>query len=183
MPFTLTRSILVVIIPGLIALAPWALWVASKIPQFGGLYSTYATLVNASLIGVGIIIGSFIEGAMSHLEVKWDTKCEEQYKVRDNWFDYLAQQFKAEPVGFRYISRLATTMYFELSMMAATPIALLGFAILIYDHSPFWRCIGSVGMVLFALGSIIWFCWQAKCTHKVLCEARKELNERINKIR
>lgn len=179
MPVTLTRSILVVIIPGLVALAPWALWGTSKIEGFEGLYKAYATLINASLIGFAIIVGSIVEGALTHLEVKWDKEREAEYAVKENWFGYLAKQCSAEPVGFRYLSRMATTLYFELSMCVAAPVSLLGLAVLAYDHAPcLWAWLSALCVVL-AFAAAYFFFWQAKCTHKVLCEARKEINARL----
>lgn len=183
MPYTLSRSIMVIIIPGIVALAPWALWVVSKIPNFSSHYSSYATLINSALIGLAIILGSILEGALTHLEVKWDKQCEKEYNVKENWFNYLAQQCAAEPVGFKYISRLATTMYFELSMMAASPIALVGVAVLVFDYAhSSWR-LGGIVLLLFAAAIVAWFYWQAKNTHGVLCEARKELNTRMKNER
>jgi len=179
MPVTLTRSILVVIIPALVALAPWALWVTSKIEGFGDVYKTYATLINASLIGLAIIVGSVFEGALPHLEVRWDKERENEYAVKENWFSYLAKQCSAEPVGFRYLSRMVTTMYFELSMSIAAPVSLLGLAVLAYDHAPcLWAWL-SVVCVMLAFAAAYFFYWQAKCTHKVLCETRKEINARL----
>lgn len=183
MPFTLTRSILVVVIPGLVALGPWSLWVVFKIGNFEELYKSYSILINASLVGVAVIIGSMFEGLLSHLEVRWDKEREQEFKVRDNWFDYLAQQCSAEPVGFRYISRMLTTMYFELSMMVAAPLSLTGIAVLIYDHSPSWRCLGAAALVLLASGAVWFFFREAKSTHGVLCEARKEINSRLKNSR
>jgi len=183
MPVTITRSLLVVIIPGLLALAPWALWFSSKLPGFPEIYKTYAVLINASLLGFGVILGAVIEGAASHLEVRWDKEREIEFKVQKNWFDYLALQPSSEPVGFGYISRMVTTFYFELSMMVASPIALVAGATLIFDHvESLWSRAGIIVLILAAF--LIWFFyWQAKCSHKVLCVARKELNERIRKGR
>jgi hypothetical protein len=179
MPVTLTRSLLVVIIPGLIAIAPWVLWLASKIDGIGELYESYATLIHALMLGLAIIVGSILEGLLSRLEVAWDKEREKRYQVRKNWFDYLAHQFNAEPVGFRYLARLATSMYFELAMMAASALALLGVALLLIEHAEgAWKA-ASLILLLFAVLAAQFFFNQAKATHEVLCEGRKEINARL----
>jgi hypothetical protein len=179
MPVTLTRSLLVVIIPGLIAIAPWMLWLASKIDGIGELYKNYATLLHASMLGLAIILGSIIEGQLSKLEVTWDKEREKTYKVRKNWYDYLAHEFSAEPVGFRYLARMATTMYFELSMMAASAIALLGVALLLIEHAEGpWKGLSLIALLIAVLAAQF-FHNQAKTTHEVLCEGRKEINARL----
>ncbi len=181
MPITLTRSILVVLIPGLVALAPWALWMATQLGNIDALYESYTTLINASLVGAAVIIGSLIQGLVSHLEVKWDKEREEQYQVRENWFAYLAQQCSSEPVGFRYISRMFTTMYFELSMMVAAPLSLVGIAFLIYEHVSSCKTLGAGSFLVLAI-VVVWYLYRAAySTHRVLCEARKELNARLSK--
>jgi hypothetical protein len=151
--------------------------------DFPDLYKTYAVLINASLLGLGVILGAVIEGAASHLEVRWDKEREKEFKVRKNWFDYLALQCPSEPVGFGYISRMVTTFYFELSMMVASPFALVGIAVLIFDHvESMWSLAGIVLLIL-AVSLVRFFYWQAKCSHKVLCDARKELNARLRQNR
>lgn len=183
MPVTLTRSLLVVIIPGLIAIAPWGLWLALRIGHFGELYENYATLINASLIGLAIILGSVLEGRLSRIELTWDREREKKYQVRANWFDYLSQPSAAEPVGFRYIARMATAMYFELAMMAASAIALLGVAILLLEHAEgTWKGASFIALILGVLVARFFYS-QAKDSHEALCEARKEINRRLRRRR
>jgi hypothetical protein len=179
MPVTITRSLLVVIIPGLIAIAPWVLWLALKIDSFGELYKSYAGLLNASVLGLAIILGSILEGLLSNIELTWDREREKKYRVRQNWFDYLAHEFGSEPVGFRYLARMATAMYFELAMMAASAIALLGVALLLIERAEGpWK--GASLIVVIAGGLVAQFFYgQAKATHEVLCEGRKEINARL----
>lgn len=179
MPFTLTRSLLVVLVPGLVALAPWMLLVVSQTEHVDDLYKNYATLIHASLVGAAIILGSMIEGALSHLEVKWDKERDEEYQVRENWFSYLAQQCDNEPVGFRYISRMQTTMYFELAMMTAAPIFLVGVSVLVFQYFLVYQFVAAALFLAFALLSAWHLYREAKCTHEVLCVARKELIARM----
>jgi hypothetical protein len=179
MPFTLTRSLLVIIVPGLVAIAPWALWLASKMEKFDDLYKTYGVLANALLIGLAILIGSVAESALTSLEVRWDREREAAYQVTENWYDYLALQPSHEPVGFRYISRTVTTLYFELSMMVAAPLALLGLSVLVFDKSHRWPWLAPSTLTLLAIFSIVFFYKNAKATHLLLCEVRREIVKRM----
>ena len=156
-PFTLTRSLLVIILPGLVAILPWALWLASKIERLDHLYQTYGVLANALLVGLAILIGSIAESSLTNLEVKWDREREETYQVKENWYAYLALQPSRELVGFRYISRLVTTLYFELSMMVASPLALSGLAVLFADYTYRLGWLAVVALLLLAIGSIVFF--------------------------
>jgi len=86
-----------------------------------------------------------------------------------------------EPVGYRYLSRMVTTLYFKLSMLFAVPIFFLGVAVLSILRSSEYECLilgSSVSLIAIA---IVYFKWQAKCTHRVLCETRHELNRRITR--
>ncbi|MDB5925454.1 MAG: hypothetical protein JWN13_4390 [Betaproteobacteria bacterium] len=133
MPITLTRSLLVILLPGFVALAPWAFWFASKVPKFDQIYKTYDILANAMLVGLAILIGCIIEIIVTHFEARWDKQRDSEFSVHANWYDYLASH-PPEPIGFRYISRRATTLYFELAMVIASPFALTGLAAAYYEN-------------------------------------------------
>src|SRR5689334_11354634 len=96
---------------------------------------------------------------------------------KKNWFDYLAHQTTGEPVGFRHIARLVTTLYFELVMIVAAPIALLGAAVLTWHYrNSYWIFVAYVaGAIIVA----VVFYRQAKVTHETLCRTRKEINTRL----
>jgi hypothetical protein len=175
-PLTITRAVLVILIPGLLTLAPWVLWSVLHYENMSVLYKNYSTLFNVTIIISAIIIGSVIEGLTSRLEVRWDEEREEKYNVDENWYDYLAQQCMAEPVGFKYISSMFNMLYFELSMMVASPIALVGFAFLVYKYI---TASYAIMCGLLAIVSVIFFFKQAKDSHRVLCKARKEINIRM----
>lgn len=175
MPITLTRSLMVILVPGLVALAPWVMFVMYKWPEAAALYNRHSALTNVGLFAAVVICGAIFEGLGSVLEARWDKKREREFEVRENWFAYLARA-TPEPVGHRYISRMATTMYFELSMLFATAIFFgAGGALARLLGLPGWVAFFSLGL---AIAGVFYFHWQAQCTHKVLCEARAELNRR-----
>jgi hypothetical protein len=178
MPTTLTRSLLVVLIPGLVAVAPWLLALEQGVPAALAL-KDFPILGQALLFAATAVAGSIFEGLGTHFEVKWDLEREEEYSVAENWWVYLSRLHDSEPVGHRYLARLATTLYFELSMLFAVPIFLAGSAVLESIRFPTFQCwiVASAPIAIAAATAYFW--WQAKSTHKVLCETRKQLNSRF----
>jgi hypothetical protein len=73
-----------------------------------------------------VIFGAVVESINSYLEVRWDSQREQKYRVRENWYQYLASAFAHEPIEVAYLSRLVTTMYLELALMFSIPVAALG---------------------------------------------------------
>jgi hypothetical protein len=179
MQFALTRSFLVVLLPGLVVVAPWALAIATKFERLDALYKTYGLLINALLIGLAILIGAIVESVVSYIEVGWDYDREAKYGVQENWYRYLASQPAHEPVGYRYMSRMATTLYFELSLMVTTPVSLIGVTVLGYDNTQYFRNEFLLLLLALAAASIVFFNASAWTTHGVLCKTRKELMSRM----
>jgi hypothetical protein len=175
LPLTPTRFLLGVIIPGIVAAAPWLMLVAEIWPDARGFYEKYPILGNGLLFAIVTIVGTVIEGLGSYRESAWDDKLEAEFAVVKNWFAYLAQDSSPEPVGHRYISRLATSLYFELGMMISTPILLVGIAVLgattAFPMSP----IVGLGFVIVAIIVFCFFRKAARDSHRALCRARKEL--------
>lgn len=183
MPTTLTRSLLVVVLPGLLALLPWALWFASRMGGFDDIYEKFPTLVHGVLVALGVLIGSIGESEMTKHEYRWDEELEDKYQVQDNWYAYLADEHEHEPVGFRYISRRVTTMYFELAMSWAAPLAILGTAGFYQENFAGWALIATFALIALAIGANLFFKRCAKQTHDVLCRIRQELIKRMEQTR
>jgi hypothetical protein len=178
MPMTLTRSLLTVLIPGLVAVAPWLLMLVQHTSATLG-FTQYSTLGSALVFASAVVVGMAIEGLGSYVEVKWDKDRETQYAVDENWYEYLARSVNPEPVGYRYLSRLVTTFYFELWLAFAAPSFFIGSGILAALRFGHISCVLSVAGVVLAGLSAWYFLWQAKTTHEVICRTRKELNERL----
>lgn len=179
MPITLTRSLLVILVPGGVAVSPWFIWVALSSSEVLSIYDKYPIVLNTLAVAAFVIIGSIFEGVGTHFEVYWDNKVDLALDLRENWYAYLAKVCATEPVGFRYISRMATTMYFELSMMLASVLFWAGVVTGIVSWNPTNAGCYSVLCVGFAVGSVAYFYWQARCSHRVLCEARAEIVKRM----
>ncbi len=178
MPMTLTRSLLTVLIPGLVAIAPWLLMLVQHTSATLG-FTAHSTLGSAVVFASAVVAGMAIEGLGSYVEVKWDKDREKQYNVEENWYAYLARSVNPEPVGYRYLSRLVTTFYFELGLAFAAPSFFLGGGILAALRFGDISCLLSIAGVVLAILSARYFLWQAETTHEVICRTRKELNARI----
>lgn len=181
MPLTLTRSLLVVLVPGIVALAPWLLWLVRDYASIAELYREFPQAVAAAAFAAVVVFGTTVESLNSYLEDLWDAERETQWAVRANWYDYLARSFDHEPVGYTYLSRMITTMYFELGMAWAIAIAGLGVMMFI-STSP---VVSLFGLGVAAAAAILapWLAvTAAKDTHEVLCRVRFELNRRLPPI-
>ncbi|MEO8379092.1 MAG: hypothetical protein ABI779_05470 [Acidobacteriota bacterium] len=178
MPTDLSRSALTILIPGAVAVAPWLLALVQYTRATLG-FDSYTSLGNLVLFGAAAVVGTILQEFGSFVEVRWDREREDALAVHENWYSYLSRILEHEPVGYRYLSRLATTLYFELSMMFATPTFLAGatlLAMLRFPGSRMWIVIA--GIVTLGV-SVLFFRWQARETHKTLCETRRELNKRL----
>jgi hypothetical protein len=180
MAFTLTRSLMTIVIPGGVVLAPWIVFVVLRYPDIADVYKDYEVATTAGLAGLLIVVGTIIEVLASFIEDLFDKTADAKMNVRENWFNYLAHKRDADLIGFGYISRRVTTMYFELCMGLAVPFSAFGIAALMTRH--FEACAlptimvtgGIVGFLLAVL-----FIWAGKRTHHLLCEVRQELNTRL----
>lgn len=179
MPTTLNRALLGVLIPGTIAVAPWLLAGAQHTDATLG-FDRYPSLAHVMLFAIVATIGTVIQGIASFFEDRWDGEREDVYSVRENWYAYLSRSLSPEPVGYRYLARLATVLQFELSMILAAPSFVFGSGVLTALRFPE---VVSVAVCVAALGGCLasrYFWWQARCTHDVLCKVRRELNQRLS---
>ncbi|QGW63979.1 hypothetical protein GOY17_03020 [Lysobacter soli] len=178
MPMTLSRSVLTVLIPGLIAICPWLLAIVQYTSATLG-FDKYTTLANALVFCAAAVVGSICERIGTSLESRWDKERDGELQVSDQWYTYLAHTLDKEPVGFRYLSRLVTSLYFELGMFVAGPSFVAGVTVLASLRFPEWSVIlGIVGLALVVCAGFF-FHGQARDTHLLLCRTRVELNRRL----
>jgi predicted transporter len=178
MPTDLTRSLLVVLIPGAIGSAPWLFWLLLITQGYPERYSTIANVVG---FGVAVILGLFFETLGTWIELGWDKEKDEKFQIKENWYIYLSRCSSPEPVGHRYLSRLVTGLYFELTMMVAVVPFSIGATALLFMRFPEQR---EVFLPLVALGAaalVIYFWYNARVTHELLCKTRLELNQRLDR--
>ncbi len=180
MPLNLTRSILVIIIPGGVAVGPWLVLVFQTWPEVGDLYEAYPILWNCVFFGIVVIVGTIFENFGSSREVRWDKNQESTYDVQENWYRYLSREVDPEPVGYRYISRMVTSLYFELTMTFATISFFLGSAMIAFFSDPKFHVFYGIALIIVGLLLSIYFEIQATQSHGLLCKTRKEINQRLD---
>lgn len=177
-PTNITRSTLTVLVPGMIAITPWLLALVQHTDATLG-FKEYPTLAHAALLSAVIVAGTLCEGLGTWLETSWDKSREDELEVAEHWFVYLSRTLDREPVGYRYLSRLATAMHFELSMFFAAPLFIIGAGVLTSLRFPnlFWLEFSATLMLVG--GAMAFFSWQAHSTHKVICTTRREIMRRV----
>ena len=178
LPASITRSTVTVLVPGVVALAPWLLALVQHTDATLG-FNDYPTLAHAVFISAVIVAGTICEGFGTFLESTWDRKREEELEVREHWYAYLSKGFDKEPVAYRYLSRLVTTMYFELAMFFAVPSFVIGAGCLAFLRFPTYFWLELAVVLTLAGGAMAFFSWQAHITHEVICTTRREVMRRI----
>lgn len=174
MPTDLSRSLLTVLIPGLVALAPWVLALVQHTPATFG-FQSYPTLAHALLFAGVVVTGSIFQGLASILEVRWDKRLGHKFMVEADWYAYLAST--DTPVAHRYISRLVTSLYFEIAMLQASVVFFVGVAVLGALRFPELACAISISAFIAAALAVAFFWWQGRMTHHALCRTRHELRQ------
>lgn len=179
MPMTLTRSLLTVILPGMVALAPWLLVAMMANADLRFLYTKYPVPFHVSAFGVAVLVGSIFEEIGCYLERRWDTDVEDEGRPEPNvgwlakdWYAYLGKSFgDNEPVGYRYASRKVTSLYFEIAMMFSVPCCFAGLSMLFVALQGDLNHL-AVLFLVFALLGFLLFSKMARDTHQLLCELR-----------
>jgi energy-converting hydrogenase Eha subunit A len=180
-PLTLTRSLLTIILPGIVAIAPWLLLLGMSSPGLQEWYSRHPFPTHVAAFAIAVTIGALFEGIGTYLECRWDSekgrgpepdveRVNQNWILRD-WYQYLSHSFGAEPVGYRYLSRKVTGLYFELGMMMGSPVGAFGCAALVCRLFPAdcW-----VAAILSAAAVVLGLLFHkfARDTHEVLYETR-----------
>ncbi len=125
-----------------------------------------------------VVFGAVIEIINSWIESRWDETREGEFAVTENWYSYLAHAVEKESIGYGYISRMVTTMYFELALMWAFPAFALGLVVMNVTSATTSNSFCGVAALLgiaFSVGSY----QSAKESHRVLCKTRLEINKRV----
>ena len=179
MPINLTRSLLAVLIPGLIALMPWAVLAGLHFEPLRDAYKDFSFVLDTMGFAIVVVVGSFCQSIGSYLEPRWDAEREEEYRVDHYWYAYLALHGCNDAIGFRYLSRLVNSLYFELSMMSASVFFSIGAGVLMAGLFPaYWLPWALSGTVIGVISAAL-FRKQARDTHETLCITRRELVERL----
>ena len=177
MPTTLTRSLVTILVPGLVAVAPWLLSIVLFTKATLG-FDQYPTLAHAMLFALVVVVGSLFQGLGSYIEHRWDKSRNEagECDVYGDWYAYLASV--ESPVGHRYLSRLVTSLYFELTMLFAAPVFFVGTGLLVILRFPEHAICAAAGALLASVLAVLYFRWQAYDTHGALCTTRSKIRRK-----
>jgi hypothetical protein len=85
MPATLTRSLLAVLVPGLVAVAPWLLTLLQHTRATLGL-DQYPVVAYALLFACVTVVGTIFEGIATWVEIRWDKERESEFAVQENCY-------------------------------------------------------------------------------------------------
>jgi len=87
MPLNLTRSLLTIILPGMVALGPWLLLTILWFPALGNIYKAYAIPFHVAAFGIAVVLGSAFEEVGSYFEKYWDRQSEreEAPEFEESW--------------------------------------------------------------------------------------------------
>lgn len=181
-PSDLTRSFLTILVPGVVALSPWVLlliWNTSA----GASLKDYPALANIFFFAAVSVVGSVCNGFGTLVESFILDECRNQkYEVDEYWFRYLSHVPGKEPVGFRFLSRLAGVLSFELAMFWASFPFVIGSAVLtdqLFPHLGGRLVYGVAALLVIVLPSFF-FC-MAAITHHALATTRREVLQRIER--
>lgn len=169
-PASPTRFVLGVLVPGTAAAAPWLAFAERALhPQFS------PALGGALAAAAVTIVGCLLESFGSWIERAWDCEREFEWNVDYHWYSYLCAVETHRPVAYSYISRMASVLSFELSMVFASPTCAVGLARLVWASDDI-RWLGCYVALGFAAALV--FGLHAYQTHRALCKTRMQLNER-----
>ena len=172
------RPIVTLVLPGIIAAAPFVVLAVQYYPRLWDFISTESA--TAVFLGFILAIGF---GLISHdlgtnIERAWIDKILEKKdsEYMDDWYRYLRCTFdnSSPPVGQKYIHDLLLYLWFELNLAVALAIGWIG-TLLLQFLSPVlspstFKIITAISVLVIA-----YLLWEAYNTGKILARVRKEL--------
>lgn len=174
------RPLATLVLPGAFAVTPAFLCMRKLFPEFSEMCSANATETVLALSAVSLFIGFVLEAVGADIENHLDAKMQPQHEKQ--WYEYLRRTMEPEPVGHRYLKTVLLWLKFELSMLAAIPIAAVGVAALYLLHTGGRIChpdqrIMWVFLLLLVVLTILALCfWRwAKAGHLLLSRLRTKL--------
>ncbi|MBZ5554765.1 MAG: hypothetical protein LAO21_18765 [Acidobacteriia bacterium] len=168
------RPIVTIVVPGSIATAPFVLLARYYFPQTYTLWeqhpSAFVTILTVCVLAVGFIL----EDLGGHIEKDlWDHRIKKKYQRHDeDWYKYLQLRLQDEIIGQRYIQDIKTRMKFELSMVPALLIFLIG---LIWTNAEYklWSTCGSIVSSIIILIIAAYLAYESFLSAEILSKTRK----------
>jgi len=169
----LFRPLVQILVPGTVALAPYALIAAYYNPKLYSFWDKHANTFGVLALVAVIAAGFLLEDIGSKIELHWDKVLNKEREDHNaDWKRYLSLRLKDEIIGQRYLERVVLRMKFELSLVPALVLALLGILWLNLVTS-YWSWLAVVIAALL-MCLLIWFVWtESYKSANVASETRK----------
>jgi hypothetical protein len=173
------RPLVTLVVPGLIAVAPFVLVTAEYVPEVSAFWQTHAHAFAVVIALVTLAAGFIIDDLGTGVE-KWVIDRRLKRKLRSDcdedvhgatWRAYLKLRLDDEIVGQRYLRTKFTQLKFELSMCLSLVVFAGGITWLDLRH-PIWSWPGLIAIDATLLGSSGLFLWGASITAELLHETR-----------
>ena len=124
------RTIVVVLIPGGLALSPFLMTAFISNDHLSEFYGNHPNFSAFLLVTCAIAAGLIIENFGSCLEKEIDQRLErDNPKHMSDWWAYLSVTFEKEPIGQSYLRTILLRLKFELSMFFSLIIFSIGLII------------------------------------------------------
>jgi hypothetical protein len=169
----LFRPLTTVLVPGVVAVAPFAAMAFKRFPQLEPILSSTLGM-GALILFLGVLFGMLMEDVGSQIESnlwRWFSKNDE----RDaDWATYLQLKTKDEIIGQRYLKTIHMRLKFELSLIPA--LVMFGIGANWYNH-----CYGNVAEEHMRWASIavallvIYLAYESNTSIVLLADTRKHV--------
>jgi hypothetical protein len=174
------RPLVTLVLPGALAASSWVVACLWRFDSLRSLADANRAESAAVVTALALALGLICEDLGSHIEDAWlDKRTDERGDAKlheDVWFRYLRQSFKIEPVGHRYLRSIVLRLKFELGCAVGCGFAGVG----VWVTPANWD--RTLALTLIGVGLIVFFLFEARCSHRLLRELRQELLEGIEGV-
>lgn len=150
--------VLTYIVPGAFAVGPYVLVLIELQPSIDRFWQTHPTIFSILMTIIVLFVGALLEELGTRLELRWDKRI-----GVTNWERYLQLRVKDEIVGQRYLRIILMRMKFELSMVLAIPLMLIGLAWFnqVYPYSSWGTISWIVAFFVLVTMYLLWESYQS----------------------
>ena len=171
------RPALMLLIPGLVAGAPFLFVLLTYQPAVLDFADSHATLSTFLSFVASAVFGMITYDLGSHIEVSFidrRLKRKSNSTIVEDWYRYLRSYLPDRLVAYNYIHDRVLFLHFELGMTAALPFCAVGttWAWFVRCDFPTTWFIYSIAGLFFAT---FFFLYEACSTAQMLADLRKEL--------
>ncbi len=164
----LFKPLATIFVPGTIAISPYYLLAVMDVPILSTAVESHTGIITL-LATVGVLaIGLILEDIGSRIECHWH----DGLAKKDSWDSYLQLRIQDEFVGQRYIQTLLPRMKFELSMVPALSICVIGLLLIQIRMAVLgWLTTGIVAGTMLVVA--VYLLLESKQSVRLLAEKRE----------